>query len=150
MAAASDHIPRTGRLVAVDWGTRRFGIAVSDPDQTIATPLATVSRRAGKRFPLRKFFDTIEGYDPVGLVVGLPHAAGEAEEDSGRAARLTGELLHDKTGLPVEYADERMSTARVLSTMRELGGNTRRQRESIDEMAAAVFLQQFLDRRRGT
>ena len=65
-------LPPTGRLLAVDWGEKRIGLAVTDPTRTIAQPLATLRRRAGRRFPLQQLRHHLDALQPVGIVVGLP------------------------------------------------------------------------------
>src|SRR6185312_4306876 len=80
-------LPRSGRLLAVDWGEKRIGLALSDPTQTLAQPLDTLERRAGRRFHMRAFRDLVETHQPVGLVVGLPLDADGKDGESARAAR---------------------------------------------------------------
>jgi putative Holliday junction resolvase len=141
-------LPETGRLLAVDWGEVRIGLALSDETQTLATPLETLVRRRGKRFPMARFLELVGDHRPAGVIVGLP-LTGEGEEESSAAAarELAGELT-ERSGLPVELWDERMSTARALATIREQGGSTRGRREDVDSLAAAVLLQHYLDSRR--
>ncbi len=142
-------IPPTGRVLAVDWGQVRIGLALSDETQTLASPLATLTRRQGKRFPTPRFLALVEAHTPVGLVVGLPLAPEGTESPSSTAARELAQHLEARTALPLELWDERMSTARALSAIREQGGSTRGRREDVDALAAAVLLQHFLDARRG-
>jgi len=61
-----------GRLLAVDWGERRIGLALSDETQTLAQPLTTLTRRPGKRFPMAQLLDHITHNQVVGIIVGLP------------------------------------------------------------------------------
>jgi putative Holliday junction resolvase len=144
----SASIPHYGRVLSIDPGSKRIGIAISDPSQTIAQPLATLSRRAGKRFPLQQLRSSLEEYEPVGIVMGLPIAPDGAEDERAKIVRDIGAMLSGKTGLPVEYWDERMTTARALSTIQELGGRVRGRKEDVDGLAATVLLQTFLDSRR--
>jgi putative holliday junction resolvase len=140
--------PTAGRLLAVDWGDGRIGLALSDPSQVLATPLETLVRRAGKRFPMPRFLELIAEHAPVGVVVGLP-LTGEGEEAaSAAAAREMAETIGRRAALPVELWDERMSTARALAAIREQGGSTRGRREDVDALAAAVLLQHFMEARR--
>ncbi|HET8633966.1 MAG TPA: Holliday junction resolvase RuvX, partial [Gemmatimonadales bacterium] len=132
----------------LDWGEVRIGVAVSDETQLIASPRTTLTRRAGKRFPMPPFLAVIEEEQPVGLVVGLPLTADGTEGPAATRAREMGALAAERTGLPLEFVDERFSTARVLGTIRELGGSTRGRKEDVDALAAAVLLQQYLDMRR--
>ena len=141
-------LPYPGRLLAVDWGEVRLGLALSDETQTLASPLETLVRRAGKRFPLARFLELVETHGPVGILVGLP-LTGEGEEGaSAEAARELARTLAERTALPLELWDERMSTARALAVIREQGGRTRGRKEEVDALAAAVLLQHFLDARR--
>lgn len=147
---SSDHppdLPTAGRLLAVDWGEKRIGLALSDPGQTIAQPLATLTRRAGRRFPMQRLQAHLVAHHVVGVLVGLPLESGGSEGAAAAAARATGRLIADKAGLPVAYRDERMTTARALGTVRELGGSVRNRKEDVDQLAAAILLQQFLDAR---
>lgn len=142
-------IPTAGRILAIDWGEIRLGLALSDERQILASPLGTLSRRAGKRFPMPAFLDAVSAHGPVGIVVGLPLTMEGEEGDSARAARELAEQVGKRAELPVELTDERMTTARVLGTIREQGGSTRGRKDDVDAHAAAVLLQGFLDRRRG-
>ena len=141
-------IPSNGRVLAIDPGAKRIGLAISDPSQTIAQPLATLTRRAGKRFPLHQLKSHLEEREPVGIVVGLPIAPDGSEDERAASARELGFLLTSKTALPVDYWDERMTTARALSAVQELGGRVRGRKEEIDSLAATVLLQAFLDSRK--
>ena len=141
-------IPPAGRILAVDWGERRFGLALSDESQTIASPLTTLTRRAGKRFPLPAFRELVEQHRPVGLLVGLPLTDAGLEEEAALAARALAERIGRRTGLPVELVDERMTTARALAAIREQEGSSRGRKGEVDAVAAAVLLQGFLEQRR--
>jgi putative Holliday junction resolvase len=143
-------IPTAGRILGVDWGEVRIGLALSDESQVLATPLETLRRRPGKRFPMPRFLELTALHQPVGLLVGLP-LSGEGEEaESAAAAREMAESLKRRSGLPVELWDERMSTARALGAILEQGGTTRGRKADVDALAAAVLLQHFLDARRNT
>jgi putative Holliday junction resolvase len=141
-------LPATGRLLAVDWGELRIGLALSDESQILATPIETLHRREGKRFPMPRFLQLIALHNPIGLVVGLPLSLEGTEGDSAIAAREVAAAVTRRTGLPLEMWDERMSTARALAAIREQGGSTRGRKADVDSLAAAVLLQHFLDARR--
>jgi len=141
-------LPTTGRLLAVDWGDVRIGLALSDETQVLASPLETLVRRRGKRFPMPRFLELIARHAPVGLVVGLPLTPEGEEGASAVAARELAGALGRRTALPVALWDERMSTARALAAVREQGGSTRGRREDVDALAASVVLQHFLESRR--
>ncbi|HKT59540.1 MAG TPA: Holliday junction resolvase RuvX [Gemmatimonadales bacterium] len=141
-------LPPIGRLLAVDWGDVRIGLALSDESQVIATPLETLVRRQGKRFPMPRFLELVEQHAPAGIVVGLPLTPEGEEGVSAAGAREVAEAIARRTGLPLELWDERMSTARALAAIREQGGSTRGRREDVDALAAAVVLQHYLESRR--
>jgi putative pre-16S rRNA nuclease len=138
-----------GRLLAVDWGDVRIGLALSDSAQILASPLETLVRRSGKRFPMPRFLELVAEHRPVGVVVGLPLTEAGTEGASAAAARELADAIGRRTGLPIEFWDERMSTARALAAIREQGGRTRGRREDVDALAAAVLLQHFMEARRG-
>jgi putative Holliday junction resolvase len=141
-------IPAKGRILGLDWGELRIGLALSDELQVLATPLETLRRREGKRFPMPRFLQLVALHNPVGLVVGLPLSLEGTEGDSALAAREVAGTVTRRTGLPLEMWDERMSTARALAAIREQGGSTRGRKADVDSLAASVLLQHFLDARR--
>ena len=142
---------QSGRILAVDWGERRIGLALSDETQVLAQPLTTLTRRAGKRFPMAQLLEQVKKHNVVGLVVGLPLDESGAEGDAAHAARALADDIKRRVGdLEVRMWDERMTTARVLAAIREMGGKTRGRKEDVDAMAAALLLQHYLDARRGT
>ena len=138
--------------MAVDWGERRIGLALSDETQVLAQPLTTLTRRAGKRFPMARLLQVISKHDVVGIVVGLPLDESGAEGDAAHSARALADDIKRRVGddLEVQMWDERMTTARILGAIREMGGTTRGRKEEVDAMAAALLLQHYLDARRGS
>jgi len=141
-------IPNGGRILAVDWGEIRIGLALSDETQTLASPLETLVRRAGKRLPMPRLLELTSLHQPVGIVVGLPLSPEGAEEESAVAAREMAAAIAKRTGLPLELWDERMSTARALAAIWEQRGSTRGGKPEVDALAASVLLQHYLDARR--
>ncbi len=143
-----------GRLLAVDWGERRIGLALSDETQTLAQPLTTLTRRPGKRFPMAQLLDHITYNQVVGIIVGIPLDEAGAEGDAAHAARELADAIKRRVpeggGLEVTMWDERMTTARVLAAVREMGGSTRGRKADLDAMAAALLLQHYLDAKRGS
>ena len=135
-----------GRLLAVDYGERRIGLAISDPMGIIASPAGFILRRAGKRPPVAELIRRATALEARGFVLGLP--LDENGEDTDRAieVRRVAEDLQRRTGLPVELIDERYSTAAALRAVRELGGSTRQRKGDVDALAATILLQQALAR----
>lgn len=146
----SAHPPTVGRLLGIDWGERRIGLALSDETQTLAQPLATLTRRTGKRFPMQPLLDHLATHRVVGVVVGLPLDASGAEGAPALAARALAADIERRTSRPVALWDERYTTARVRQAVREMGGKTRDRAADVDALAATVLLQHYLDGRRGT
>jgi putative holliday junction resolvase len=136
--------PERGRWLAVDWGERRIGLALSDPSGTIATPAGVIVRRIGKRPPIAELVRRAEALDARAIVMGLP-LDGEGE-DTPRATecrRVALELTR-RTKLPVTLLDERFTTATALRAIHEMGGSTRGRKGDVDALAATVLLQQAL------
>jgi putative Holliday junction resolvase len=131
-------------LLAVDYGERRIGLAISDPTGTIASPAGHIVRRAGKRPPIAEIIRRAEALEAKGFVVGLP--LDEQGEDTARATevrRIAAEL-EKRTGMPVRLLDERFTTAAALRAVREMGGSTRGRKGDVDALAATVLLQHAL------
>jgi putative Holliday junction resolvase len=139
-----------GRLVGVDWGARRIGLALSDERQILAQPLATLTRRAGKRFPMQKLLTLLDQHAAVGVIVGLPLTGEGTEGEAAQAARTLAGDIARRAHLPVELWDERLTTARALGAVREMGGRTAGRKEDLDALAATLLLQHYLDTRRGS
>ena len=137
------------RILGVDYGSRRIGLAVSDPSATIAQPLPTLPRRAGKRPPVHAISQIVKQQEIAGIVVGLPLTLAGDESDWTREVRDFGAKLAERTGVPVEFIDERMTSVRAEKAVRELGlkKTEREQKGRIDAASALLILQAHLDRR---
>ena len=135
-----------GRLMAIDYGERRVGLAISDPTGTIASPAGAILRRRGKRPPVAEILRRAEALEARGFVVGLPLDGNGDETPRSREVRLVAEAIAVRSGKPVELVDERYTTATALRAVREMGGSTRGRKGDVDALAAAVLLQRVLDR----
>jgi putative Holliday junction resolvase len=140
----------TGRLLALDWGERRIGLALSDESRTLAQPLTTLTRRPGKRFPMRQLLTVLDQHAVAGVIVGLPLDPGGSEGDAARNARELAASIARRSGRPVELWDERFTTARARQSVREMGGTTRGRKPDLDALAATLLLQHYLDAKRGS
>jgi putative Holliday junction resolvase len=130
--------------MAIDWGERRIGLAISDPTGTIASPAGTIVRRAGKRAPVAELVRRAESLEAAGIVMGLPlDGEGEDTPRSVECRRVAAELAR-RTKLPVAVLDERFTTATALRAVREMGGSTRDRKGDVDALAATVLLQQAM------
>jgi putative Holliday junction resolvase len=134
-----------GRVMAIDWGEKRIGLALSDETRTIASPAGHILRRAGKRPPIADLVRRAKEQDVRAFVLGLP--LDQHGEDTARAAevRAIAVELEKRTGLPVSLVDERYTTAAALRAVREMGGSTRGRKGDVDALAAAILLQHALN-----
>lgn len=135
---------RRGRWMAIDWGERRIGLAISDPTGTIASPAGSIVRRAGKRAPIAELVRRAEALEALGVVMGLPlDGEGDDTPRSLECRRVAAELAR-RTKLPVALLDERFTTAIARRAVHEMGGRTRERKGDVDALAATVLLQQAL------
>ena len=135
--------PRT-RLLGVDFGTVRIGLAITDADRIIASPLE-IRERQGPDKDAAYFKGLVEREQIGGLVVGLPlHTTGR-EGTKADEARAFGKWLGDATGLPVTFADERFSTAFAESALWAAGLTHKKRKARRDMVAAQVMLQAFIE-----
>jgi putative pre-16S rRNA nuclease len=139
----SDSRPRT-RLLGVDYGTVRVGLAVSDADRVIASPLE-IRERQGDARDAEFFRQLVEREHIGGIVVGLPlHTTGR-EGVKAREARDLGDWLRAVTALPLVFADERFSTTFAESALWDAGLTHKKRKKRRDAVAAQIMLQAFLD-----
>lgn len=134
-----------GRYLAVDYGEKRVGLAISDPLGIIASPAGFIARRAGKRPPVAEIIRRATALEARGFVLGLPLDQNGDETPWTREVRSVGTELGKRTGLPVRYVDERYTTSASLRAVREMGGSTRGRKGDVDAMAAAILLRHALD-----
>jgi putative holliday junction resolvase len=133
-----------GRLLGIDFGTVRIGLAVSDPDRIVASPLATYTRKS-EALDAAYFTKIIADTQTVALVVGLPIHSDGTESDKSREARAFGEWLIRLTNLPLVFWDERFTTARANEALLEAKLNPRQRKERRDRVAAQMILQAYLE-----
>lgn len=136
------------RALAVDYGERRVGVALSDPTGTLASPLDTIKRRRGKRPPVKALERLARKHDVAHVVMGLPLDPSGKENEWCAEVREVGDELGRRLEVPVHYVDERFTSARAERAIRGIGlpREERERKERVDAAAAAVILQQWLDR----
>lgn len=142
--AAATPFPAKGRLLGIDYGTKRVGLALSNFEQTIATPLETYLRR-DERQDVRFLQKTAADNSIKGLVVGLPvHMSGD-EGEKAREARAYAGWAATTTQLPIAFCDERYTTAQADEYLRAAELSPKQRRARRDMLAAQILLQSFLD-----
>ena len=129
----------------MDWGERRIGLAVSDPTGTIATGLPTVIVR-GREDGLTRVAAAAAECEAERIVVGLPLLLSGERGTAAMAAEEFATGLADRTGLPVETYDERLTSVLGQRRLHEVGGRGSRSKERIDQGAAVALLESFLQR----
>ena len=137
------------RVLGIDFGERRVGLALSDPSATIASPLPTIIRRAGKRPPIAAIAELIQQNEVERVVVGLPLNLNGDETDWTAQVREFGVKLGERAGVPVDFLDERLTSVQAERAVRSIGlkKSEREQKDRIDAAAAVLLLQTYLDRR---
>jgi putative holliday junction resolvase len=121
------------------------GVALSDPDGVLATPLLTVPRDIDHGSDLRTIAGLVAEHGVVGIVVGLPRTLAGREGAAAEAARAFAVGLESAVDVPVELSDERLTTVVATQQLRERGVKGRKQRAVIDQAAAVAILQGWLD-----
>jgi len=132
------------RVLGLDIGEKRVGVALSDSSGRVATPLTVIDSSAAQKTG-DELARIVSDYEVGLIVVGLPLTMdGEQGPQARRVLTLAGRITH-RLGLPVVYVDERLSSAEAKRRMRDSGETERAMRGSVDMVAAALFLQTYLD-----
>ena len=135
-----------GRLLGIDWGERRIGVAASDELRMLATPAGVIVRRAGKRPPVAELLRRMDNIGDVdGVVMGMPLDGNGNETLRCAEVRAVAHAITERSGRAVSFVDERYSTARTHRALHEAGGKIGDHRHDIDAMTAAMLLQGVLD-----
>jgi putative Holliday junction resolvase len=138
--------PLTGRILGLDVGSRRIGIAVSDPLGITAQGLETLERR-NKRYDFDQLRQVIRQYEVKEIVVGLPLRMSGAEGTQSEKMRVFAEDLHKRFALPVHLWDERLTSAEANRFLRETELSIEKRGKAVDRMAAVLILQGWMERR---
>ena len=137
------------RVVGIDPGQARIGVAVSDEEKSIAFPRETVAARGGWAEAAARVRDALSEDDIELVVVGLPLRLDGTEGEAARRARRFGEALAAAMAVEVTYWDERLTTVAAERSLREMGRRGAKHREVVDQSAATILLQGFLDANTG-
>ena len=135
------------RFLGIDYGSKRIGLAVSDPDATIASPLSTVESRGDAAQDAMAVAAAAREYEVDELVVGLPLNMDGTEGEQTKISRAFGAAVQRETGLPVTYHDERLSTFEADELLRPAELTRKKKKARRDRVAAQVMLQGFLEER---
>ncbi len=138
------------RVLGVDLGSRRIGLAVSDPRRATASPLRVLTRCGDKAADHEEILAAARDHDATAIVVGLPLTLGGELGPAARKVLSEVDLLRTLAGdeVTVEVHDERLSTRTAEAAMLEGGARRAHRRERVDQVAAAVILQSWLDAHR--
>ncbi|MDI3341627.1 MAG: Holliday junction resolvase RuvX [Sphaerobacter sp.] len=139
--------PAAGRrLVALDVGGRRVGVAVSDELGLIASPVESVDLQRGG---IDQLVAVIERYDPERVIIGLPIGMSGREGPQAAVVRAFAERLATRLNRPITFWDERLTTSMADQALIETGHRRERRKQLVDAVAAALILQSYLDAQRG-
>jgi len=133
--------------MAIDYGEKRIGVAVTDPSGRLAQPLETLQR--GRRSPdraLSRICQLVDEYEVGQIVVGLPLQMDGHPGPMAEIARAFGADVEARTGVPVAYLDERLTSSQARRVLAQAGGRPGRNKERVDRVAAAILLDAYLDR----
>jgi putative Holliday junction resolvase len=136
-----------GRVLGLDLGDARVGVAISDPERRVAVPHGTI-RTGQPPGELKAVAALVGELDVTAVVVGHPRSMSGASGPRAQQAEAFAEALRAIVGVPVELHDERLSTAEAERSLREAGVSGRRRRKVVDESAATVILGAWLDAHR--
>ncbi|MEG0362756.1 MAG: Holliday junction resolvase RuvX [Aurantimicrobium sp.] len=139
---------RSGVRVGIDIGTVRIGVARSDRDGYLATPVETVDR--GSENPIGQLVSLIDELEAIEVIVGLPLSLNGSHTASTEDALVMARELAQNASVPVRLVDERLTTVSAHSALRAAGKKQKQTRSVIDQVAAVMILQHALDSERSS
>lgn len=134
------------RVLALDIGEKRTGIAVSDPDGRVATPVCVLPSQEVEACA-RTFREVLDDWEPELLVCGLPRTLSGEEGPQAARIRKAAQAITSACSVPHEFCDERLSSREAKQSLRQMGYDEKRMRGKVDMIAASIFLQAWLDAR---
>lgn len=132
------------RALGIDFGERRIGLAISDPEGIVATPLVTLERRSD-RSAIERIAAIVRQEEVGRLVVGEPIGLDGVRGDASARVRRFGQRLAEATGLPLVWVDEALTTVAAIERLRAAGVDPRKKPERIDAVAAQILLEEDLE-----
>lgn len=138
-------LPARGRILAIDPGTKRVGLAVTDENRVIATPVSAIDRSSWKKL-LSEIKTVVATYDAAAIVVGLPLNTDGSESFMSTEARKIANKLRLSLDVPVFLQDERVTSYEARGRLWERGVEPSKTKQFVDSEAAAIILTDFLDR----
>lgn len=135
------------RILALDIGEVRVGVAVCDPGERVASPVCVLPA-AEVLACAKSFRRVLEDWEPELLLCGLPYTLSGEEGPQAQRIRAVADAISAACGIPHEFADERLSSSEAKRSLREKGLNEKQMRGKVDMIAASMFLQAWLDARR--
>ncbi len=135
------------RIIGLDVGERRIGVALSDASARLATPLTTIGA-VPQALAVERIGRLCADHGAVAVVVGLPLTLRGEVGPQAQAVQRFAEVLKEAVGLPIHFFDERLTTAAADQMLREMGVKPEKRRLQIDQVAASIILQDYLDQRR--
>lgn len=135
-----------GRILSIDYGKARIGLALTDPTKTIASPLKTLKTGKDHAATVDLILKEIETHDVETLLVGLPLLLSGKDSETTQIVRSFAALLEEKSGLPVILWDERLTSKEVDRVMRDASIKRKKRAAHVDTLSATLILQNYLDR----
>ena len=136
------------RILGLDYGDKTIGVAISDSAAVMALPLETISRKEANKLrrSLARIEEICRSYEVGRIVVGLPLRTDDSEGERAALCRDFGEKLARRSGLPVEYEDERLSSWEAEEILEAGGVPVKDRKKTEDQIAAALILRSYLER----
>ena len=136
------------RTLALDYGEARIGVAISDSTGLLAQPLETIATQSGDAAALLRIAEIVKTQDVGQIVIGLPlHMSGRSGPEVART-RAFGDRVRERTGVAVDYLDERWTSLEAERMLDEVGVSRKKQRGRVDPIAASLLLRTWLEQRR--
>lgn len=136
-----------GKLLGVDYGDKRTGLAISDASGLLAGGIGYISE-SGMRHTAERVAREAKERGATGIVIGLPRNMDGSEGFRAEAVKAFGELLREYTDLPLHFFDERLSTMQAHKMLSLTGTRGQKRKERVDTLSAQIILQDFMDRER--